>query len=56
MKATTPLRLRASRFLSNRFYHRERPGYIAELLLWGLIVILASWPMMSLVAAIETMR
>jgi hypothetical protein len=56
MKATNSIRLRAFRFLSERFYHRERPAYILELLLWFLIVILASWPMWSVAAAIETMR
>jgi hypothetical protein len=56
MKTRIPMRVRASRFLYERFRHRERPAYIAELLLWGLIVIIASWPMVSLAAAIETLR
>ncbi|HVI83040.1 MAG TPA: hypothetical protein VM717_09900 [Chthoniobacterales bacterium] len=56
MKTTIPMRIRASRFLYERFRQRERPPYIAELLLWGLIVILATWPMLSLAAAIETLR
>ena len=56
MKTTIPMRVRASRFLYERFRHRERPAYIAELLLWGLIVIIASWPMVSLAAAIEALR
>jgi len=56
MKATNSIRLRALRFLSERFYHRERPAYIAELFLWGLIVILTSWPMWSLAAAVGAMK
>jgi len=56
MKTKIPMRVRATRFLYERFRQRERPAYIAELLLWGLIAILASWPMVSLAAAIETLR
>ena len=56
MKTRIPMRVRASRFLYERFRNRERPAYVAELLLWGLIVILATWPMLSLAAAIETLR
>jgi len=56
MKNTNSMRLRVSRFLDERFRHRERPAYVPELLLWGLIVILATWPMLSLASAIETLR
>jgi hypothetical protein len=56
MNNTNSMRMRVSRFLDERFRHRERPAYIAELLLWGLIVILAAWPMVSLAAAIETLQ
>jgi len=34
----------------------RHPAYVPELLLWGLIVILATWPMLSLASAIETLR
>jgi len=56
MKPTNSIRVRVSRFLDERFRHRERPSNITELLLWGLIVIISAWPMVSLAAAIETMR
>jgi hypothetical protein len=56
MKTTMPMRVRASRFLYERFRQRERPSNIAELLLWGLIVVISTWPMVSLAAAIETFR
>jgi hypothetical protein len=56
MKATNSLRARSFRFLSERFYYRERPAYSAELFLWGLVVILASWPMWSVAAAIGAMK
>jgi len=56
MKKANSMRVRVSRFLDERFRHRERPDFTAELLLWGLIVILATWPMLSLAAAIETLQ
>jgi hypothetical protein len=51
MKTTAPMRLRALRFLSDRYTQRERPSYFAELLLFGVIVIAATWPMFSLAHA-----
>jgi hypothetical protein len=56
MNKTTSLRLRAFRFLSERYYHRERPNYFAELLLFGLIIIIAVWPMFSLASAMTLIR
>jgi hypothetical protein len=56
MKTPVSLRVRVSRFLSDRYVQRERPSYLADLILWGLIIILASWPMFSLAAAMETLR
>ena len=51
MKTKTSMRLRASRFLSERYAQRERPNYLAELLVFALIVITATWPLLSLVHA-----
>lgn len=56
MKNTMPLRVRISRFLEERHVYRARPHFLPELALFGLIVILAVWPMFSLAAALETMR
>jgi hypothetical protein len=42
------MRLRASRFLSERYQQRERPCYFTDLFLWTLIVIVATWPMSAL--------
>jgi len=39
MKTTNSLRLRASRFFSNRYAYRERPDYLVELVAFGIIVI-----------------
>ena len=41
MKPTTPIRIRASRFLTDRYAYRERPGYLVELVAFGIIVITA---------------
>ena len=39
MKTTKSLRVRASRFLSDRYAYRERPDYLIELVAFGIIVI-----------------
>ena len=51
MKTKTSMRLRVSRFLSERYAQRERPHYLAELLVFALIVITATWPLLSLAHA-----
>jgi len=50
------MRLRAFRFLSERYVQRERPTYFAELFLFVLIVIAAAWPMFSLANAMAVIR
>jgi hypothetical protein len=49
-------RLRAFRFLSERFTQRERTGVVAEFILFALIVLTATWPMFSLAHALRLMR
>jgi hypothetical protein len=39
MKTTNSLRIRASRFFSNRYAYREPPDYLVELVAFGIIVI-----------------
>jgi hypothetical protein len=51
-----PIGQRISRFLEERYVHRARPDYLPELALFGLIMILAAWPMLSLVAALNLLR
>jgi len=41
MKPTTSMRIRASRFLTDRYAYRERPNYLIELVAFGLIIITA---------------
>jgi hypothetical protein len=39
MKTTNSLRVRAYRFLSDRYAYGERPDYLIELVAFGIIVI-----------------
>jgi hypothetical protein len=57
MKTTMPIGQRISRFLEERYVHRAHPHYWPELAVFGVILIFAVWPMLSLAAmALETMR
>lgn len=56
MKSTLPLRARIARFLSDRYAQRERPDYLPELLVLGIIVLAAMWPILSLAAAMAIVR
>jgi hypothetical protein len=53
MKPTTPMRIRASRFLTDRYAYRERPNYLLELLAFGIVAITA---ILSLANAMATLR
>ena len=46
-------RLRAFRFLSERFAQRERPSVAAEFILFGLIVVTSTWSIISLAHAMR---
>jgi hypothetical protein len=56
LDGTTSMRLRAFRFLSDRYTQRERPSVAVELILFALIVITAIWPMFSLAQALSLTR
>ena len=57
METRIPIGQRISRFLEERYVHRARPHYLPELAAFGVILVLAVWPMLSMVAtALETMR
>ena len=53
MKPTTSIRIRASRFATDRYVYRERPAYLVELVAFGIIVITA---ILSLANATATLR
>jgi hypothetical protein len=52
----TSMRLRAFRFLSERYAQRERPSVAAEFILFALIVLTATWPMFTLAHALGLSR
>jgi hypothetical protein len=56
MESTRPLRARIARFLSDRYAQRERPDYLPELLVLGIIVLAATWPIFALAAAMAIVR
>jgi hypothetical protein len=53
MKPTKSMRIRASRFLTDRYAYRERPDYLIELVAFGIIVITA---VLSLANAMAILR
>lgn len=53
LDSKTSMRLRAFRFLSERFTHRERPSVAAEFTLFALIVITSTWSIWSLAHAMR---
>ena len=42
MKPTTKIRIRASRFFTDRYAYKERPDYLIELVAFGIVVITAT--------------
>ncbi len=55
-KSETPMRLRAFRFVSERFTQRERTGVVAEYFLFALITLTATWAVFSLIQALGLLR
>ena len=57
METRMPIGQRIARFIEELYVHRAQPHYLPELAGFGLILVLAVWPMLSLVAmALERMR
>jgi hypothetical protein len=52
MKTTKSMRVRASRFLSDRYAYRAQPNYVSELIAFAIIVVTAIWPVFVLANAI----
>ena len=44
MEPTNSMLFRASRFFSDRYAYRAKPGYTSELVAFGMIVFIAVWP------------
>jgi len=48
MKPTTSTRTRGRRFLTDRYAYRTQPNYLSELVAFGIVVLVAVWPMFLL--------
>ncbi len=48
LDSKTSLRLRAFRLLSDRYAQRERPSVAVEFILFAVIVLISTWPMLTL--------
>ena len=48
LDSNTSLRLRAFRFMSDRYVQRERPSVAAEFILFVLIVLISTWSIVSM--------
>ncbi len=51
MKSSTPTRIRVRRFITDRYAYRTQPNYISELVVFGIIVLTAAWPVFLLAGA-----
>jgi len=51
METTNSIRVRASRFFSDRYAYRAQPNYSSELVAFGIIVLIAIWPIILLANA-----
>jgi hypothetical protein len=51
METTNSIRVRASRFFTDRYAYRAQPNYLSELVAFGLIVVVAIWPIILLANA-----
>jgi putative heme degradation protein len=54
MKTTNSTRVRALRFLSDRYAYRTQPDYLSELVAFAIIVVIAVWPVFLLASAMAT--
>ena len=54
MKTSKSIRVRASRFLSDRYAYRAQPNYVSELVVFAIIVVTAIWPVFLLANAMAT--
>jgi hypothetical protein len=51
MKSTTPMRIRARRFITDRYAYRTDSNYAFELVAFGLVVATAFWPIFVVASA-----
>jgi len=51
MKDTTPTRIRIRRFITDRYAYRSKPDFLPELIAFGVVIAVVSWPMFILMTA-----
>jgi len=51
LETTNSLRVRASRFFSDRYAYRAQPDYLSELVGFAMIMFIAIWPIILLANA-----
>jgi len=54
MNTTNPIRIRLSRFVTDRYAYRSQPGYSFELVAFGIIVFTAIWPVILVANAMAS--
>ena len=54
MKTTKSLRVRASRFFSDRYAYRTQPNYLSEFVAFGVVAAIIVWPILLLATAMAT--
>jgi hypothetical protein len=52
LETTNSLRVRASRFFSDRYAYRAQPDYLSELVGFAMIMFIAIWPIILVANAI----
>ena len=51
MKSTTPTRIKIRRFITDRYAYRTQPDYLPELIAFGVVLAVVSWPIFLLASA-----
>jgi hypothetical protein len=55
MKETTPMRIRIRRFITDRIAYREKPNFLSEFVAFGILVFIASWPIILMASTMARM-
>lgn len=57
LRLTTLIRLQTARFLTDRYFYREQPGFFPELAAFVVLTVAAiAWPIASLATVLATLR
>ena len=53
LETTNSMLVRVSRFFGDRYAYRTQPGYLSELVAFGMIVFIAVWPIILVAHAMS---